>query len=63
MNIIETTLTTQAIFSDDNTKHYLLKKVWSADLPKMAVIMLAPSEASGIELEPQHNWSLTTQQD
>ena len=40
MNIIETTLTTQAIFSDDNTKHYLLKKVWSADTLLLATLAI-----------------------
>ena len=51
MNIIETTLTTQAVFSDDETKRYLLKKTWNTTLPKLAIIMLAPSIASGIELD------------
>lgn len=51
MNTIETTLTTQAVFSDDNKKRYLLKKTWDETLPKMTVIMLAPSEASGIALD------------
>jgi hypothetical protein len=51
MNIIETTLTTQAVFSDDETKRYLLKKTWNAALPKLTIIMLAPSIASGIELD------------
>ena len=51
MNTIETTLTTQAVFSDDNTKRYLLKKSWNTNLPKLTIIMLAPSIASGIELD------------
>ena len=51
MNIIETTLTTQAVFSDDEAKRYLLKKTWNTTLPKLAIIMLAPSIASGIELD------------
>ncbi len=51
MNTIETTLTTQAVFSDDETKRYLLKKTWNADLPKLTICMLAPSIASGIELD------------
>ena len=51
MNIIETTLTTQAVFSDDETKRYLLKKTWNAALPKLTICMLAPSIASGIELD------------
>ena len=51
MNTIETTLTTQAIFNDDHTKRYLLRKVWDDSLPKITVIMLAPSEASGVALD------------
>ena len=51
MNTINTTLTTEAVFSDDGHKRYLLRKVWDETLPKLAIIMLAPSEASGIELD------------
>ena len=51
MNIIETTLTTKAVFSDDNAKRYLLKKTWDTSLPKLTIIMLAPSIASGVELD------------
>ena len=51
MNIIETTLTTQAVFNSDGTKRYLLKKTWKSELPKLTIIMLAPSIASGIELD------------
>ena len=51
MNIIETTLTTQAVFSDDERKRYLLKKTWQPELPKLTICMLAPSIASGIELD------------
>lgn len=51
MNTIETTLTTQAVFNDDNTKRYLLKKTWDPALPKLTICMLAPSIASGIELD------------
>lgn len=51
MNTIMTTLTTEAVFSDGGLKRYLLKKTWDNTKPKMAVIMLAPSEASGIELD------------
>lgn len=51
MNIIETTLTTQAVFSEDNTKRYLLKKTWDPALPKLTICMLAPSIAAGIQLD------------
>lgn len=51
MHNIVTTLTTEAVFSDSGLKRYLLKKTWDHIKPKMAIIMLAPSEASGIELD------------
>lgn len=51
MKEISTTLTTVAQFSDDGKKRYLLTKTWEADKPHLAIIMLAPSEASGIVLD------------
>jgi len=51
MKTIKTTLTTEAVFSDDSVKRYLLRKVWDEKKPRLAVIMLAPSGASGIELD------------
>ncbi len=51
MNTIQTTLITQAVFSDDGVKRYLLKKVWDEEKPSLAIIMLAPSGADGIQLD------------
>lgn len=51
MNTINTTLTTEAIFNDERTKRYLLRKVWDENLPKLTIVMLAPSEASGVALD------------
>lgn len=51
MNTITTILTTEPLFSDDGLKRYLLQKSFDDSKPKIAVIMLAPSEASGIELD------------
>ena len=51
MNTITTTLATVATFSDDGKKRYLLCKLWNEKLPSLAIIMLAPSEASGVELD------------
>lgn len=51
MKTITTTLTTTAEFSDNGKKRYLLTKVWDDKKPRLAIIMLAPSEASGIELD------------
>lgn len=51
MKTIITTLTTTAKFSEDGKKRYLLTKEWDTKKPHLAIIMLAPSEASGIELD------------
>lgn len=51
MNTITTVLTTEAVFSNDNQKRFLLKKTWDTSLPKLTIIMLAPSTASGVELD------------
>ncbi len=51
MKEIRTNLVTEAVFSDDQAKRYLLRKEWDGKKPKLAIIMLAPSEASGIELD------------
>ena len=51
MNTITTTLTTSAVFSDDGIKRYSLVKTWDESKPSLAIIMLAPSEASGIALD------------
>lgn len=51
MEKIVTTLTTEALFADDSLKRYLLRKTWDDSKPKLAIVMLAPSEASGIELD------------
>ena len=51
MNIIETTLTTTAYFSDDGEKRYLLEKVWDKSKPSLAVIMMCPSYASSVSMD------------
>lgn len=51
MNTITTTLTTKAVFSDDGSHRYSLVKTWDDTKPTLAIIMLAPSEASGIVLD------------
>lgn len=51
MQTVKTTLTTEAIFSDDGTKRYLLRKTWDESKPTLAIIMLVPSSAAGIELD------------
>ena len=51
MKTITTTLVTKAVFSDDGSKRYLLKKTWDEQKDKMTIIMLTPSMARGIELD------------
>ena len=51
METVVTTLTTEAVFSEDGSNRYLLRKTWDETKPSLAIIMLAPSEASGIELD------------
>ena len=51
METIKTTLTTNAVFSDDGTKRYLLTKIWDSSKTNLAIIMLAPSEAAGVTLD------------
>lgn len=51
MQTVKTTLTTEAIFSDDGAKRYLLRKTWDESKPTLSIIMLAPSSAAGIELD------------
>ena len=51
MKKIQTTLKTTAEFSENGKKRYLLSKMWDDSKPRLAVIMIAPSEASGIELD------------
>lgn len=51
MEKIVTTLTTEALFSEDGLKRYLLHKTWDNSKPKLTIVMLAPSEAAGIELD------------
>ena len=46
-----TTLKTEATYSDDGTRRYLLRKTWDEKKPKLAIIMLSPSVADGIQLD------------
>ena len=50
MKKIQITLTTTAEFSENGKKRYLHTKTWDESKPRLAIIMIAPSEASGIEL-------------
>lgn len=51
MKTLETTLHTTATFSEDGSKRYLLQKTWDPKLPKLTIIMVAPSTASAVALD------------
>lgn len=51
MKTLETTLHTMATFSENGTKRYLLQKTWDPKLPRLAIIMVAPSTASAVALD------------
>ena len=46
-----TELRTEAVYSDDGEKRYLLRKTWDECKPKLAIVMLAAGEADGIQLD------------
>lgn len=46
-----TELRTEAVYSDDGIKRYLLRKTWDEKKPKLAIIMLAAGGADGIQLD------------
>ena len=51
MKEVKSTLVTEAVFSDDGTRRYLLRKTWDAAKPKLTIIMLAPSQASEVSMD------------
>ena len=51
MKEVKSTLITEAVFSDDGTKRYLLRKTWDAAKPKLTISMLAPSQASEVSMD------------
>lgn len=46
-----TELRTEAVYSDDGEKRFLLRKTWDEKKPRLAIIMLSPSVADGIQLD------------
>ena len=46
-----TELRTEAVYSDDGEKRYLLLKLWDEKKPKLAIVMLAAGSADGIQLD------------
>ena len=51
MKTIETTLTTTAVYSEDCTRKYLIRKVWDDAKPSLTIVLLAPSITDGIALD------------
>lgn len=51
MKTLETNLHTIATFSEDGSKRYLLQKSWDSKLPRLTIIMVAPSTASAVALD------------
>ena len=51
MKITKTNLITEAVFSEDRSKRYLLHKTWDETKPSLCIILLAPSEADLITLD------------
>ena len=46
-----TMITTQATFSDDGSKRYILRKEWDVSKPSIMVVMLAPSLDCGVSTD------------
>ena len=57
MKITKTNLITEAVFSEDRTKRYLLHKTWDETKPSLCIILLAPSDGivnkSAVEKYPK----------
>lgn len=51
MRTVVTELRTEAVYSDDGSKRYLLRKTWDAGLPRLAVCMLCAGSAGTVELD------------
>lgn len=51
MKTIVTELRTEAVYSEDQQKRFLLRKSWNNDLPKLAVILLCAGSAGTVELD------------
>lgn len=55
MRTVVTELRTEAMYSEDDSKRYLLRKTWDEHLPQMAVVLLCAGSAGAVEID------LTTQ--
>lgn len=51
MKTLVTELKTEAVYSDDGVKRYVLKKTWDDSKPRLTIVMLVSGGAGGIELD------------
>ena len=51
MRTVVTELCTEAVYSDNGEKRYLLRKTWDDSLPKLTVVMLCAGSAGTVELD------------
>ncbi|MBR2937296.1 MAG: DUF1643 domain-containing protein [Oscillospiraceae bacterium] len=51
MKTIVTELRTEAVYSKDGERRFLLRKSWDSNLPKIAVILLCAGSAGTVELD------------
>lgn len=51
MRTVVTELRTEAVYSENGEKRYLLRKTWDNSLPKLAIVMLCAGSAGTVELD------------
>lgn len=51
MKTLVTELKTEATYSDDGAKRYILKKTWDNTKPRLTIVMLVSGGAGGVELD------------
>ena len=51
MRTVVTELRTEAVYSENGEKRYLLRKTWDDNLPKLAIVMLCAGSAGTVELD------------
>lgn len=51
MKTITSTMTTKTILSDDTSRRYAIIKEWDKKLPRLAIIMLNPTDCEGVTID------------
>ena len=52
MSVIQkSSLRTEAVFNDEMTHRYILKKEWNKNKPKATIVMINPSSANEMEID------------